>query len=58
MLRVLLFMALLFRTEICVAENVPELRRAFEAIEAQDWTAKIKRAAGRGFGAVALSAPR
>ena len=41
MLRVLLLMALLFRTEICVAENVPDLRRAFEAIEVQDWTDSV-----------------
>ena len=48
MLRVLLFMALLFRTEICVAENVPELRRAFEALEAQDWTAAFEIAKSNG----------
>ena len=39
MLRALVLLVLLFRTEICGAETVPELRLAFKAIETEDWSA-------------------
>ena len=48
MLRVVLLVVLFFRTEICAAEPVSELHRAFEAIEAQDWTDAFKIAKSSG----------
>ena len=48
MLRVLVLIVLIFRTEICVAKAVPELRRAFEAIETQDWTDALDIAKSNG----------
>ena len=48
MLRVVLLVVLFFRTEICAAAPVSELHRAFEAIEAQDWTDAFKIAKSSG----------
>ena len=49
LLYLLFLMVLLFRTEVCAAETVPELRRAFEAIETQNWTDAFEIAKSRLF---------